>query len=216
MIHKQLVVGPFQCNCSILICEKTKEAIIIDAGDEAPRIIEELKNQGCTVKFSFHTHAHLDHIGAVKELKAFSPSTKIALHASDLQLYENLPMQGKLFGVDYDVPPKVDQLIEDEETLSFGDGKELKIIHTPGHSPGGVCLKFKEGLLGDKPVLFTGDTLFHESIGRTDLWGGDFSVLKKSIKERIYSQEKETVVCPGHGLRTSIEHEMAENPFVNI
>jgi hydroxyacylglutathione hydrolase len=109
-----LVVGPFQCNCSILVCERTKEAIVIDAGDELERIVAACQKAGVTLKYSVHTHAHLDHIGAVKGLKAAMPATKICLHKDDNQLYEALPMQGQMFGFQYDVPPPVDHFMQDE------------------------------------------------------------------------------------------------------
>ena len=215
MIFETLVVGPFQCNCSILACEKTKEAVLIDAGDEGPRIASRLKQLGVTVKYSLHTHAHLDHIGAVKDVKGAAPGAKVCLHRDDHEIYRMLPQQGRMFGFQYDEPPPVDRFLEDGEEVVFGDGVSMTALHTPGHSPGGLCFRFKEGQLGEKPFLFSGDTLFFESIGRTDLWGGDFGVLSKSIKERLYSLDEETDVLPGHGPRTSIAHEKRENPFVS-
>lgn len=208
-----LIVGPFQCNCSIVVCEKTKEAIVIDAGDEFARIKAECEKQGVKVKYSVATHAHLDHIGAVGELKQWSPTTKIALHKGDEWIYQNLPMQGQLFGFEYDAPPPVDHFMEHEETLSFGEHK-FKVIHTPGHSPGGVCLHFDAGALDKTPVVFSGDTLFQMSVGRTDLWGGDHRQMIASIKERLLTLDEETVVHPGHGPRTTIAVEARENPFL--
>jgi len=213
MIQKTIVVGPFQCNCTILACEKTKEAIVIDAGDELPQIRQALSELGVTLKYSVHTHGHLDHIGAVSGLKKFSPKTTICLHQGDQWMYENLPMQGKMFGFQYEVPPAVDHFINDQEELFFGEHR-CSIIHTPGHSPGGVCLRFDEGQLGATPFLFSGDTLFQDSIGRTDLWGGDHGQLIKTIKQRLFVLPEETTVMPGHGPLTSIAHEKRENPFV--
>ena len=213
MIRKTIVVGPFQCNCTILVCEKTREAIIIDAGDEIDRIRDELQKLNVVVKYSVHTHAHLDHIGAVDGLKKFSPQTAICLHRDDHEIYKNLPMQGKLFGFHYSEPPAVDEFLEHEQTLRFGE-HSLSVIHTPGHSPGGICLKFSEGTLAESPFLFSGDTLFRESIGRTDLWGGDHGLLVKSIKQRLFPLPEETNVLPGHGPLTTLAHERRENPFL--
>ena len=208
-----LVVGPFQCNCQILVCQKTNEAIIIDAGDEYDRIKKLCTEHGIHLKYSVHTHAHLDHIGAVKELKSDHPHAKIALHSADEKLYQNLPMQGQMFGIDYETPPPIDHFLRDEEVIRFGE-HEFKVIHTPGHSPGGVCLHFKEGELSEMPTVFTGDTLFQQSIGRTDLWGGDHRQLIKSIKDRLLRLDDQTVVPPGHGPVTSIGVETKSNPFL--
>lgn len=214
MIRKQtLVVGPFQCNCQILICEKTKEAIVIDAGDEIERIREALSKAGVKLKYSVHTHAHLDHIGAVGGLKESLPGMQICVHKADEWIYQNLPMQGQLFGFQYAPPPPIDKFIVDEEVLSFGE-QSFSVMHTPGHSPGGVCLRFEAGGLADTPVVFTGDTLFQRSIGRTDLWGADHRTLIKSIKERLLTLDEQTAVHPGHGPSTTIGIEERENPFL--
>ncbi len=213
MIQETLVVGPFQCNCCILACEETKEAVVIDAGDEYDAISKRLRALGLTVKYSLHTHAHLDHIGAVHGLKAEYAAAKIALHADDADIYRMLPQQGQMFGFHYDAPPAIDVMLQDGQEISFGRHK-CQVIHTPGHSPGGACFHFSGGELGTAPFLFSGDTLFHESIGRTDLWGGDFGTLKKSIQGRLFTLEEETAVQPGHGPRTSVGHERRKNPFV--
>jgi hydroxyacylglutathione hydrolase len=209
-----LVVGPFQCNCSILVCEKTKEAVVIDAGDEFDRIESALKKLDVKVKYSIHTHAHLDHIGAAGDLKKYDPKIQIALHKDDEDLYLMLQKQGELFGIEYQPPPPLDKRLVDEETLQIGENT-LKVIHTPGHSPGGICLHFNEGVLGDEPVIFSGDTLFQQSIGRTDLWGADHRQLIKSIKQRLFTLPEDTLVLPGHGGTTRIGLEKRENPFLN-
>ena len=209
-----LVVGPFQCNCQVLVCEKTKEAIVIDAGDEVERIRGWCETAGINLKYSVHTHAHLDHIGAVEGLKTWRPEMKICLHKADESIYQNLPMQGRMFGLTYTVPPPVDHYMEHEEVLEFGDQHKFSVIHTPGHSPGGVCLRFEGGSLALEPVVFSGDSLFQLSIGRTDLWGADHAQLIKSIKERLLSLDEQTRVFPGHGAPTTIAIESRENPFL--
>ena len=214
MIRREtMVVGPFQCNCSILIDDVAREAIVIDPGDEWDRIEAVLARNKVRLKLSVHTHAHLDHIGAVTGLKGSCPDASIVLHKADEDLYKNLPMQGKLFGIEYEAPPPVDRFVQDAETIEFG-GVSCSVIHTPGHSPGGICLRFAEGLLAETPVLFTGDTLFQASVGRTDLWGGDYNQLVKTIRQRLYTLEEETLVLPGHGPKTTIASESRDNPFV--
>lgn len=208
-----LVVGPFQCNCSILVHPVTKEALVIDAGDEFQKIKARCEKLGVKIKYSIHTHGHLDHIGAVKELKTWAPQAKICLHKDDEWIYQNLPMQGQMFGIQYEVPPSVDQFLNDGEELVLGDVK-FQMVHTPGHSPGGLCIRVKEGEIGKVPAVFTGDTLFQESIGRTDLWGGDHGLLIKSIKQRLLVLDGETKVFPGHGPSTTIEVEKKSNPFL--
>lgn len=208
MIQQRLVVGPLQCNCTILACEKTREAVVIDPGDEAPRILEALQKQNLTAKYLLHTHAHFDHIGGTREIRD-KLQTKICLHQGDEMIYKMLPLQGQMFGMQFPEPRPIDQFIEDGEVLQFGEHK-LEVIHTPGHSPGGVCFK-----LSDKEqLLFSGDTLFQRSIGRTDLWGGSFETLVASIKHRIFTLDGDTLVFPGHGDSTRVGEEKKENPFL--
>lgn len=209
MIRKQFVVGPLQCNCTILTCEKAREAVVIDPGDEGARLVEELKSQGVTVKYLLHTHAHFDHIGATRTLKE-NFTTKICLHRGDEKIYQMLPVQGQMFGMRFDEPKPIDQFIEDGELLTFGEHR-LEVIHTPGHSPGGVCFKLSE----KEQLLFSGDTLFQGSIGRTDLWGGNYDTLLQSIRTRLLSLDGDTQVFPGHGGETLISTEKRHNPFLH-
>lgn len=208
MIHKTLVVGPLQCNCAILACEKTREAVVIDPGDEAPKIIAALKKENVTVKYLLHTHAHFDHIGATREIKE-QLDTSICLHRGDEKIYQMLPMQGQMFGMTFAEPKPVDKFIEDGEILKFGDHK-IEVIHTPGHSPGGVCFKISE----KDQLLFSGDSLFQGSVGRTDLWGGDTDTLIGSIKSRLLTLDGDTQVFPGHGAETVISTEKRNNPYL--
>lgn len=211
--RKTIAVGPLQCNCSIIYCEKTREAIVVDPGDEAARINKNLADLGLKVKMAVHTHAHFDHIAATGGLKAASPEMKVSLHKADEQIYNSLPMQGQMFGFQFEAAPPIDTFLNDEEEFKLGEDK-FKIIHTPGHSPGGVCVHFKEGTLAKEPVLFSGDTLFQQSVGRSDLWGGDHKQLVKSIKHRLLTLEDETFVMPGHGGSTTIADEARSNPFL--
>jgi glyoxylase-like metal-dependent hydrolase (beta-lactamase superfamily II) len=207
MILKTLVVGPFQCNCVVLGCEKTKEAVVVDPGDEAPRIIKAVQDHGLKVKYLLHTHAHFDHVGATAQVKKETQG-KICLHQEDNFIYEQLPMQTRMFGFPSFETVPVEKFLEHEEELSFGSEK-IRVIHTPGHSPGSVSFL----LSGSQNYLLSGDTLFHRSIGRTDLWGGDTDLILTSIRERIFTLDGDLPVIPGHGPETLIGEEKRENPF---
>ncbi len=209
LIQETAVVGPLQCNCVLLACEKTLEAVLIDPGDEASKILAMVEAKGVKVKYLLHTHAHFDHIGAtgaVRETLGAQP----CLHAEDDDLYRNLILQGKLFGMQFESAPPIEKYFVDGEELEFGEQK-LSVIHTPGHSPGSVCFQLKGG--GES--VFSGDTLFRQSVGRSDLWGGDGRLLVNSIRERLFTLQDDTEVFPGHGPKTSIGFERHHNPFLN-
>jgi hydroxyacylglutathione hydrolase len=229
MLERTVVVGPFQCNCRLLACPRTGDALLVDPGDDAPRILREIRaaeaalGKPVRVRWLLHTHAHLDHIGATRVVKEAlvreaaadaGALATIALHADDEEIYRNLRMQGSLFGLQYEDPLPVDHRLRDEEELRVGDLR-LSVIHTPGHSPGGVCFRLHEdSAAGSTETVFSGDTLFQRSIGRTDLWGGDLDTLVGSIRRRLFTLDGDTRVCPGHGPDTRIGEEMRENPFL--
>jgi glyoxylase-like metal-dependent hydrolase (beta-lactamase superfamily II) len=223
MIEKTLVVGPFQCNCRLLACPKTGQAVLVDPGDEPQRILSALegaKTPGGSpieVKYLLHTHGHLDHIGGtrkVRETLAKAAAPIIALHRDDEPLYLALKTQGNLFGMSYDDPLPVDHYLEDGETFSVGELR-FSVIHTPGHSPGSVCLRLHESSDIQAPeTLLTGDTLFQGSVGRTDFWGGDSDQMFRNIRCRILTLDDDTRVCPGHGPDTRIGIEKRQNPFL--
>lgn len=209
MIQKTIVVGPLQCNCTLLACERTGEAVLIDPGDEPQKILKALGESALKIKYLLHTHAHFDHFGATSAVKAVLGGS-VALHKGDERLWQALKAQGQMFGFDFEEPVAVDKWVEDGETLEFGDHK-LEVIHTPGHSPGSLCFKLQDG----KESVYSGDTLFHRSIGRADLWGGDGRQLIRSIKERLLVLEGDLAVYPGHGPSTRIGEEKLENPFLS-
>ena len=208
MIHQTLVVGPFQCNCVILGCERTKEGVLIDPGDSGDKILDEVKRLGLDIKYILHTHAHLDHIGATATVRA-AINAPTCLHAGDELLYQNLPMQGQMFGLRTGQTPPLEKKLEDLEELKFGD-YAFRVLHTPGHSPGGVCFQMMSG----SEDVFSGDTLFYRSIGRADLWGADGDLLIQSIKTRLLTLDGDTPVHPGHGPSTRLGDEKLENPFL--
>jgi glyoxylase-like metal-dependent hydrolase (beta-lactamase superfamily II) len=216
MFIKTFPVGTFQCNCTILADPVSGTAIIVDPGDNAEKIISEVQKTGCTVKYLIHTHAHLDHIGATKATKD-KLGGAICLHKADQFLYDNMAMQGEFLGMQLDPEVRaVDHYINQGDELESGALK-AQVIHTPGHTPGSLCFLFNGLKLSeDKTVnlLFSGDTLFAGSIGRTDLWGGDYDQIIASIKERLLILPGETLVVAGHGSTTTIGREKVSNPFV--
>jgi glyoxylase-like metal-dependent hydrolase (beta-lactamase superfamily II) len=213
MIDQTIVVGPFQCNCRLLACPRTGEAVLVDPGDEPERILKALAGTKIIVRYLLHTHAHLDHIGATRAVREKLVDPKVALHRADEPLYRELKMQGRLFGLDYDDPVPVDHFVEHEEEIRVGTLK-FTVVHTPGHSPGSVCFRLHEdGEAGIRETLFSGDTLFQGSVGRTDLWGADQEAMFRNIRKRIFTLDDDTRVCPGHGPETTVGIEKRENPF---
>jgi glyoxylase-like metal-dependent hydrolase (beta-lactamase superfamily II) len=227
MIQKTLPVGQLMCNCQILVCPQTHSALIVDPGDEAHRIlgalseIEDSLKAKIQVKALFHTHAHFDHIGASREVKehflnAGIEAPHIYLHQADEFIYSMLPQQAGRFGFKMKEPLPVDRYFEDGQKLAVGTLK-FTILHTPGHSPGGVCFHLhSDSGLQIPEMVFTGDTLFRASIGRADLWGGDEALLVKSIRERLFTLDDDTCAWPGHGPSTTIGYEKRNNPYVQV
>jgi glyoxylase-like metal-dependent hydrolase (beta-lactamase superfamily II) len=209
MLLETFPVGSFQCNCSVLACADTKEAIVVDPGGEHQRILEIVRHYDLTVKWIVHTHAHLDHIYETRDVKEQAGGT-IALHKDDLFLYDGFAMQAAMFGWRVRPVLPVEHWLTDGEKLDFGK-RAAEVVHTPGHTPGSCCFKVD---IDGEPLLLAGDTLFMRSIGRTDLPGGDFTTIERSIKERIYTLDPDTRVICGHGPDTTVGDERLRNPFV--
>ncbi|MBS1256970.1 MAG: Hydroxyacylglutathione hydrolase GloC [Candidatus Scalindua arabica] len=205
MIIKNVVVGPLDVNCYILGCEDTKMAAIIDPGDNADEIIQAIDNEGLRPEFIINTHAHFDHIGGVKTIQEHF-KIEFLLHKGDSFLVENASEQATAFGLSPIPKPDINKFVNDGDKISLGD-KIINVIHTPGHSPGGVCYHIDNS-------VFVGDTMFASSIGRTDLPGGSYETLINSIKERLFPLGDSTIVYPGHGPSTTIESEREHNPFL--
>ncbi len=196
---KTLAVGPLETNCYVVSDEATGEAMVIDPGDEPDRIIE--LSGGLDVKYIVLTHAHFDHAGAVPELKE-ATGASIALHPADKAAYSTVTEQAAFWGFQSDPMPEPDIMLAEGDELSLG-GTTLRVLHTPGHSPGCICL------VGGG-VLFSGDTLFKGSVGRTDLPGSSIGELKASFR-RLLELPPETAVLPGHGPATTIAGERSYN-----
>lgn len=212
LIRESFPVGLLGCTCTIVACPDTKQALVVDPGDQAADILAALDRLGVTAVKLVHTHAHLDHVMATGEVAART-GAEILLHQGDRWLYDNVPLQARFFGLPWSPappPPPTRELLGDE-ALGFGR-REARALHTPGHTPGSLCFFLEHA--GETPLLFSGDTLFKRSIGRTDLWGGSFETLASSIRQRLFSLPDETIVIPGHGPPTSIAVEREQNPFV--
>lgn len=207
-IVARITVGIFAENCYLYACPQTLEAVIIDPGDEAELILEKIQELKLVPKYIINTHGHIDHIGAIDELSAVYP-VPLAIHPADVHMYSD-ERTARMYGRK---PPlvsrKPDILLKEGDRISFGT-LTLDVLHTPGHTPGGVCL------VSAPYCVFTGDTLFQRSIGRTDFEGGSFDQLEKSIREKLYTLDEDLIVFPGHGDPTTIGEEKYENPFVSV
>ena len=205
-------VGPIQANCVLLGDRDAGVLAVIDPGEEATRIVERIEASGLRPTMILHTHGHIDHAGGTADLVGrLDSGIPVGLHRDELQLYQGLVMQGRMFGLEVEEPPMPDLWFENDQRLELG-GLELEVKHTPGHSPGGVCFVVHGA---GEPLVIVGDVLFAGSIGRTDLMGGSFPVLEQSIREQLYSLSDETRVICGHGPDTTIGRERASNPFVS-
>ena len=210
MIFEVRAVAPFYKNGFVIGCERTREAIVIDPGDEAGDLLAAVRDREVEVTHILLTHAHVDHITGVAPVKE-ALDVPVYLHKDDFPLYQHAVQQGQMFGFTVRQPPPID-VYYDLNPIYFGD-YEVRVHHTPGHCPGGVCLQIgRKGTAGAD--LFVGDTLFAGSIGRTDLPGGDYQVLMRSITTVLFPLGDDSVVHPGHGPDTTIGRERATNPFV--
>ena len=208
MIVETFPVGWLQCNCTIIGDEKTGEAIVVDPGDDPMEVLDRLKKHGLTARQIVCTHTHIDHVGAICDLQE-KAETPASIHKADLFLFEKLDMQAQWIGMPVPKKGAIDHFVEDGDAVVC-QGVELGVIHTPGHTPGSATFQ----LAGDRNVLFTGDTLFAHSIGRTDLWGGSQQQILRSIHSKLMTFDDDTLVIPGHGRETTIGHERRYNPFL--
>lgn len=202
LIRESFPVGLLGCNCSIVADPDSKQAIVVDPGDQAPDILARLERLGVQAVKLVHTHAHFDHVlgtGAV----ARQTGAEVLLHAADRWLYDNVELQARMFGIPWTptVMPPVTRDLSNGDTLAFGQ-REAHVLHTPGHTPGSLCFFVEH--TGETPVLFSGDTLFPGGVGNTKFPGGDFPTIIRSVDRRLFTLPAETLVLPGHGLDTTI------------
>ncbi len=211
MLIETQAVGPFFKNGFVIGCETTREAALIDPGDEVASLLSFAERETLTIKHILLTHAHVDHVTGVAAAKR-ALGAPAYLHRDDLFLYERAVESGAMFGLRVEPPPPIDVFYTPGQVITFGE-YEVRPHHTPGHCPGGVCLQIgRRG--GQGKDLFVGDTLFAGSIGRTDLPGGDFNTLIASIRKVLFAFGDEAIVYPGHGPKTTIGQERRTNPFL--
>ncbi len=202
---KRFITGPIFVNTYVVYDEDSADAIIIDAGGSAEEIVEFVKENKLQVKGIYNTHGHFDHVMGAKAIQD-NLQVGFYLNKNDSMLVGNLPNQLSLYGIDPVMPPRISGYIDENTDLFIGD-KKVKVIETPGHTKGGVCFWVED-------LLFSGDTLFLESIGRTDFPGGDYNELRTSVREKLFILPENVKVFPGHDDATSIEHEKKYNMMV--
>jgi len=207
MIHEIFPVGPLQCNCSVIGDESTHEAIVIDPGDDIDTVAAALAKHKLTVKQIVITHAHIDHVGGAMKLKKLT-GAPVLLNENDTALLKMLDVQAAWVGMKSPGAVAIDASLGSGDTVNVGN-IEASVIHTPGHTQGSVCIYFPA-----QQKLIAGDTLFAGSIGRTDLPGGDFDTIMRSLHRDVLALPDETLVVPGHGELTTIGDERATNPFL--
>ncbi len=207
MIHEVMPVGMLGCNCSVLGDEVSREAIVIDPGDEISKILDIIHRNSLTVKMIVITHAHIDHIGGAEKLRA-ATGAPVYMHEADKMLSDQLAVQAAWLGMETPKDPGIDTPAREGDIIRAGS-IEAHVLHTPGHTPGSISI-----YLPLENKLIAGDTLFEGSIGRTDLPGGDTAQIGRSIRGKLYTLPEETIVFPGHGGTTSIGKEKKHNPFV--
>ena len=238
LIHEIIPVGMLQCNCSILGDSATREAIVIDPGDDVERILAILRKHELKVRAIVSTHTHIDHVGGLAALHR-ATGAPVLIHESDLELYRHLDVQAQWLGVPTPETTRIQDFVKEGDAVRWG-GFAARVLHTPGHTPGSISLVVDaaseadgEGILqqgtaqsyahshASAPAgaratarLISGDTLFQGSIGRTDLWGGSYPQIINSIREKLIVLPEEVVVYPGHGDTTTIGAERDSNPFL--
>jgi glyoxylase-like metal-dependent hydrolase (beta-lactamase superfamily II) len=211
MIIERQAVGPFLKNGFVVGCEATRDAVLIDPGDEVSGLLSFAERNTLSIRHILLTHAHVDHVTGVAAAKQ-ALNVPVYLHRGDLFLYERAVESGAMFGLRVEPQPPIDVFYEPGQVIRFG-AYEVRPHHTPGHCPGGVCLQI--GRQGeDGTELFVGDTLFAGSIGRTDLPGGDYTTLIASIRNVLFAFGDDAIVHPGHGPDTTIGQERRTNPFL--
>ncbi|MGA2845825.1 MAG: MBL fold metallo-hydrolase [Candidatus Acidiferrales bacterium] len=242
LIHEIIPVGMLHCNCSILGDPTTREAIVVDPGDEVDAILEILRRHDLKVRAIVSTHTHIDHVGGLAGLHS-ATGAPVLIHKDDLELYDHLEMQANWLGVATPAVMSIQDFVKEGDTVRWG-GYAARVLHTPGHTPGSISLVVERDTNAASPALtdphgshehahvhapatrrpldsagetsrlIAGDTLFQGSIGRTDLWGGSFKDILKSIHDKLLTLPDDTLVTPGHGANTTIGAERAHNPFL--
>ncbi len=205
MILKTLVVGPLQVNCYLVGCEQSRQAAVIDPGDNVDDILLSLAEEKLELQYIINTHEHFDHVGGNKRLREVTGAQLLA-HPRAAAEIVNISSRGAVWGMIVEDSPPPDRTVDEGDLVKIGDSIELKVLYTPGHSLGSISL------LGPG-MVFVGDLIFAGSIGRTDFPGGDYQTLIRAVREKIFTLDSETVIYPGHGPATTVGREKLSNPF---
>ena len=208
MTFDVVVVGPLGVNCFVLGCEATGQGVVVDPGGDVEQILATIQKRGLAVVSIINTHGHFDHVGGNRQLKSVT-SAELLIHPADEPMLARVASVAGMYGLQAENSPCPDRLLEDGMLLSFGN-QQLRVIHTPGHTPGGCCL-----YLESEQKLISGDTLFADGVGRTDLPGGSHAQLVDSIRTRLFTLPPQVQVWPGHGPATTIGHEQQHNPYLD-
>lgn len=206
MIFDVVVVGPLSVNCFILGCEETREGVVVDPGGDVERIIQAVRRHGLTIRYIINTHGHFDHVGGNREAVA-TFKAPLLIHQDDAHLLGLVAEVGRMYGIQGENSPAADGFLTDGMEIEFGTHR-MKVLHTPGHTQGGCCL-----YMAEENKIITGDTLFADSIGRSDLPGGSHDQLLASIQAKLFTLPDAVAAYPGHGPETSIGHEKRHNPY---
>ncbi|RII26734.1 MAG: MBL fold metallo-hydrolase [Geobacter sp.] len=209
MIFETVVVGPLEVNCFILGCEETGEGVVIDPGADAERVLAAVSRLGLKISHVINTHGHFDHVGGNKAVLA-ATGAQLLIHEGDIHYLTRAADAAAMYNLVTENSPRPDRVLEDGMTVSFGT-HSLRVLHTPGHSPGGCCL-----YLAEEGIVITGDTLFADGVGRTDFPGCSHQALIESIRDQLMTLPDETRAFPGHGPSTTIGHERLHNPYISL
>ncbi len=207
MTFETVVVGQLGVNCFILGCEETKEGIVVDPGADADRVLTAVKKSGLTIRYVINTHGHFDHVGGNRRVLE-ATGAKLLIHEADVHFLTRAAGSAAAYGLTSENSPRPDAYLEDGMVLTFGS-RHLKVLHTPGHTPGGCSL-----YLESEGKVITGDTLFADGVGRTDFPGSSHEALIEGIRNKLFVLPERTVVYPGHGPSSTIGHEKLHNPYV--
>ena len=208
MIFEIVVVGPLAVNCFIIGDEATREGIIVDPGADAGKVLAAVKVHGLTIRHVINTHGHFDHVGGNREVVA-ATGAQLLIHRDDVPFLSRAADVARMYGLETENSPAPDLFLEDGLVMTFG-GHALKVLHTPGHTPGGCCLYFEA-----QGQVITGDTLFAEGVGRTDFPGSSHEALMEAIRTKLMTLPDATAAYPGHGPSTTIGHEKRYNPYIS-